>query len=211
MKKHEKWILLLFVTQLVIFPILYWAKMRAKPTSIVDKPSLIHISPAALIGNEVELFGCIDAPYTLIEFGDYQCPPCAHRQAQVKLLLEEFPTQLRFRFRQYPLEMHKYAMHCALVSEMSRACGLFWKVHDNLYALNTRVSPEQITKMLKRLNVDEESLSQEQILLAKKRVLEDIKLADDCGVNATPSFFLCYPDGRVYKLGELSQVDNFIQ
>ena len=127
MKKHGQWIGLFVLAQVVVFASLYWAHARAKPVPVVEKPKLIQVSPTALIGNEAELLGHRRAPYTLVEFGDYQCPPCAHRNEQVKRLLEEFPAELRFRFRHYPLEMHRYAMHCALISEISRARGNFGK------------------------------------------------------------------------------------
>lgn len=211
MKKYEKVILFLVLVQCLVYPILYLAKGHIKSAPSVDKPELVDIAPATLIGNEGELLGARNAEFTLVEFGDYQCPPCAHRNAQVKAFLDEYPSKLRFRFVHYPMPMHSDAMRFAIVSEISRTKGQFWKVHDGLFTLNTQVSSHQVSDMLRRLHVDETHLSFTQVASAKKRVEQDIKLADTSHVDATPTFFLCGPEGRVYKLGDLSQINNYIQ
>ena len=132
-------------------------------------------------------------------------------QLQVKALLDDYPSKLRFRFHHFPLKMHEYSSSCALISEESRLVGQFWKVHDGMYGLNTNVSPERVASMLHNLNVDEAHLSNAQIASARQRVEEDVKLAKASIVQGTPTFFLCDHGGRVYKLGDISQVNNYLQ
>jgi len=211
MKRHEQVITGLILIQLLVFPSLYWVKKHTKLVPRVEKPKRVNLAATTLIGNEAELLGARNAEFTLVEFGDYQCPPCAYHNSQIKALLEEYPSKLRFRFHHFPLQMHTEAMRCALVGEMARATGQFWKVHNALYALNTRVSSQQVAEMLHKLNVDEAHLSQVQIASAKKRVEEDVKLADASNVDATPTFFLCVPTGQVYKLSDLSQINAYVQ
>ena len=209
MKKHERVILCLVFAQVILFFVLHRVHLQAK-SAVVKPAEPINVLPATLIGDETQLLGNVHGMYTLVEFGDYQCPPCAQMSVQVKSLLTEHPYELRFRFRHYPLPMHHYSMDCALIGEEARALGHFWEVHDRLYDLKTQVSPDQVTKALTPLKLDFTRLSDRQKNEARKRVQDDIKLADSCSLDATPTFLLCCPDGRVLKLGALSQVETLL-
>lgn len=129
---------------------------------------------------------------------------------QVNSLLSEYPDKLRFRFRHFPLEMHQYAMNGALMAEKARASGHFWEAHERLYGLKTKIAPEQVTKALDQLHLDTAHLSEQQNRDAEKRVQADMKLAETVGLDSTPTFLLCGPDGRVLKLGSLSQVESLL-
>ena len=210
MKKYEKAILWIILVQCTFFFALY----RWHSTSQVDVGKAlvpIKISSQILIGDEKELVGNSHALYTLVEFGDYECPPCAHMNSQVKLLLAHYPDDLRFRFRHYPLKMHTYAMSCAIAAEKARTLGSFSDVHDHLYALQTNVSPDQVTKLMLKLHLDITHLPIQQQVAAQKHVQEDIKIANSFGLERTPTFLLCCPDERVLKLNSLSQAEYFLK
>ncbi len=209
-KKHEKAILLLVLAQTAVFGGFYLKRTGAS-LNAVAAPKVLKVLSQPLIGNEKELEGSSDAPYTLVEFGDYQCPPCAQQSMKVNALLSDYPDKLRFRFRHYPLEMHDYAKDAALTAEKARASGRFWEVHNRLYGMQTEIAPDQVTKTLGRLHLDTAHLSEKQNQDAEKRVQADMKLAATVGLDSTPTFLLCCPDGRVLKLGDLSQAERLLR
>jgi protein-disulfide isomerase len=72
-----------------------------------------------------------NAPVTLLEYGDYQCPYCAAAYPIIKRVQRQFGTKLRFVFRHFPLtEIHQYA---EMAAEFAGAHGRFWEMHDLLY------------------------------------------------------------------------------
>ena len=210
MKNWIRIILGLVILQTAVFAVLHRANARLSANTVKPAKS-IAVSEAALIGDETELRGGRHARYTLIEFGDYQCPACARRHEEVKNLLAEFPAELRFGFRHYPLIGHSFAMNCALTAERARSLGRFWETHDGLYKLNSNVSPPQVTELRNRLHLNFDSMSSAQTDLAVKRIQADMTLAESCSIEETPTFVLCGPGGQVLKLGDISQVETLLQ
>src|SRR6476620_4046070 len=75
-----------------------------------------------------------DAPVTLVEYGDYECPYCGRAYPIVKKLQHELGSQLRFVFRNFPLkEIHPHAQHAAEAAEAAAAQGRFAEMHDALF------------------------------------------------------------------------------
>jgi len=77
--------------------------------------------------------GNADAPVTLEEFGDFQCPPCGSISSFLDELVKEYDPHLRIVFRNFPLEMHEHARDAALAAEAAGLQGRFWEMHDVLY------------------------------------------------------------------------------
>ena len=114
---------------------------------------------------------------------------------------------MRFAFRNFPLTQHAQALPCAIAAETSREMGRFWEAHDALYALNSSITPAHVAATLSRLKVDVVHVSASQRKQAVARVNADLALAAKLHLDATPSFILCCPDGRVLLLGDISQVE----
>src|ERR1700749_1348974 len=78
--------------------------------------------------------GSLDAPFKLIEYGDYQCPYCGDAHQVVKEIQDQLGDQLCFVFRNFPLtEIHPHAEHAAEAAEAAAAQGHFWEMHDLLF------------------------------------------------------------------------------
>src|SRR5690348_16752960 len=78
--------------------------------------------------------GPADAPVTLVEYGDYQCPYCGAAYPVVKHLQKTLGNKLRFVFRNFPLtQAHPYAMVAAEAAESAALQGKFWEMHDEIY------------------------------------------------------------------------------
>src|SRR5207249_8168664 len=77
--------------------------------------------------------GRADAPVTLVEFGDFQCPPCANLSDPINQLERDYRSRLRVVFRHFPLANHQHAREAALASEAAGLQRRFWEMHDTLY------------------------------------------------------------------------------
>jgi protein-disulfide isomerase len=137
-----------------------------------------------------------DAPVTLEEFGDFQCPPCGKFSEFVEELLKEYNPRLRLVFRNFPLSGHEHAREAALAAEAAGLQGKFWEMHDTLYreqdtwskAPNVRELFESYAGTI-GLDVDQfkKDMDGDQ---ARERVDSDRALADFLGVKATPTLFI---------------------
>jgi protein-disulfide isomerase len=98
------------------------------------RPSLLTISAqrSAEGSGSLHALGPADAPVTLEEFGDFQCPPCGGLSEPLNQLAHDFP-RLRIIFRHFPLAVHQHAMEAALAAEAAGMQGRFWQMHDILY------------------------------------------------------------------------------
>jgi len=86
-----------------------------------------------------------DAPLTLVEYGDYQCPYCGAAYPVVKRLQKTLGEKLRFVFRNFPLtQVHPYALIAAEATEAAALQGRFWEMHDLLFEEQTLLKPETI-------------------------------------------------------------------
>jgi protein-disulfide isomerase len=133
-----------------------------------------------------------DAPCTLVEYGDYECPSCGHAYPIVKRVQKHFGKRLLFVFRNFPLsEMHPYAEPAAETAEFAGAHQKFWEMHDLLYENQDRLDDALLFQLTLQLNLDPEKLR--QALASKEfepRVRVDFRSGVRSGVNGTPTFFI---------------------
>ena len=133
-----------------------------------------------------------DAPCTLVEYGDYQCPSCGHAYPIVKRVQKHFGKRLSFVFRNFPLsEMHPYAEPAAETAEFAGAHHKFWEMHDLLYENQDRLDDALLFQLAQQLQLDPEKLR--QALASKEfepRVRTDFRGGVRSGVNGTPTFFI---------------------
>lgn len=135
--------------------------------------------------------GPVEAPVTLVEYGDFQCPSCGQAYDVVKNLQEHFGSKLRFVYREYPLPMHPMAEPAAEAAEFAAKNGKFWPMHDGLYEGQSELSEDFFVQLAGKLKLDGKALAQS--LDAGEfgdRVDEDVESGDDSGVTGTPTFFI---------------------
>ena len=78
--------------------------------------------------------GSFDAPLTLVEYGDYQCPFCGAAYPEIKKVQKKLGSRMRFIFRNFPItSLHEFAERAAEAAEAASAQGKFWEMHDFLY------------------------------------------------------------------------------
>ena len=193
MKRYLPFVIVIGValTTLGSGTLLYRAK-RQQLKNIPESESVLaktNTAPAHIRGNP-------DAPVTLEEFGDFQCPPCGKFSEFVEELLKEYNSRLRLVFRNFPLSGHEHAREAALAAEAAGLQGKFWEMHDTLYreqdtwtkAPNVRELFESYAGTI-GLNVDQFKKDVDGNK-ARERVDSDRALADFLGVKATPTLFI---------------------
>jgi protein-disulfide isomerase len=153
-----------------------WKSVLTMPVS----PTRDHIS------------GRADAPVTLVEYGDRECPFCAAAHPIVKAIEARAGEAIRFVLRHFPLTtMHPHAAEAAGAAAAAAAQGKFWAMHDTLYANHPRLDDQSLLGYAASFGLDVDRFSREvggHIYLP--RINEDFISGVRSGVNGTPSFFI---------------------
>jgi protein-disulfide isomerase len=136
--------------------------------------------------------GPADAPVTLVEYGDYECPYCGAAYPIIKQVQARMGERLRFVFRNFPITTsHPHAQPAAEAAEAADALGRFWPMHDLLYENQRRLREPDLRAYAERLELDVERFENE---LAEHvhaaRVHVDFMSGIRSGVNGTPSFYI---------------------
>jgi len=136
--------------------------------------------------------GAADAPLTLVEYGDYQCPYCGAAYPVVKRLQKKLGKNLRFVFRNFPLtQAHPYALIAAEAAETAALQGKFWQMHDLLFEEQSSLKPGIIRAWAERTGVNLERFENDlKQGVVEKRIKEDRQSGIRSGVNGTPTFFI---------------------
>jgi Na+/H+ antiporter NhaA len=136
--------------------------------------------------------GADDAPVTLIEYGDYECPYCGQAEVVIRELLASFGDDLRYVWRHLPLnDVHAHAQMAAEATEAAAAQGAFWPMHDRLLDHQDELTPPELRRHAGELGLDVEAFWDElRRRRYAERVAEDVASADASGVAGTPSFFI---------------------
>ena len=136
--------------------------------------------------------GPADAPVTLVEYGDYQCPYCGQAYPIIKALQARFGARLRFVFRNMPLKnAHPQAELAAEAAEAAALQDKFWEMHDMLYEHQRELGAVFVTNAAARLHLDLDAFSKGMVSAGvRERVQHDFMDGVRSGVNGTPTFFI---------------------
>ena len=150
------------------------------------------------------------APVTLVEFGDLQCPSCAAAEPEMRELRRLYRDRVRFVFRQFPLEaVHVYALKAAEASECAAQQGKFWESLDRFYSANGDLKDESLVRYAGEVGLDtakfQSCLGSGATLALIQRDRED-GLA--LGVRGTPTFFLA--NQRMVGAPEMAQFQQML-
>jgi Na+:H+ antiporter, NhaA family len=136
--------------------------------------------------------GSTDAPLTLVEYGDFECPFCGQATGVVAELRERFGDRLRYVFRHVPLtDVHPHAQLAAEAAEAAGAQGRFWEMHDRLFAHQDELGAADLLDHAVAVGLDLPRFSQDlSIGRFADRVRDDAASAQASGVAGTPTFFV---------------------
>jgi Na+/H+ antiporter NhaA len=135
--------------------------------------------------------GPIDAPVTVVEYGDFECPYCGQAEPVVRELLREF-GDVRYVWRHLPLnDVHPRSQLAAEAAEAAAEQGAFWELHDLLLDHQDALRPDDLIAYAEQLGLDVERFTNHlREHAGAARVAEDVDSADLSGVSGTPTFFI---------------------
>ncbi|MGB6977114.1 MAG: DsbA family protein [Gammaproteobacteria bacterium] len=133
-----------------------------------------------------------NAPLTLVEYGDYECPYCGLAYPIVKRIQKHFGKRLRFVFRNFPIvDSHPHAGIAAITAEFAATQHKFWEMHDLLYENQNYLDMPNLVNYAKSLGLSESDL---QIAINNEqfadKIQKDFTGGVRSGVNGTPTFFI---------------------
>jgi len=133
-----------------------------------------------------------EAPVTLLEYGDFECPYCGQAEPIVRELLQSYSADLRYVFRHLPLaDVHPNAQTAAEAAEAAAAQGKFWEMHDLLLDHQDALDPPALRRYADDLGIDVDRFWEDvRTREYAPHVAEDVRTADESGVAGTPTFFI---------------------
>lgn len=136
--------------------------------------------------------GPLDAPLTLVEYGDYECPHCGRAFPIVKQLQKTFKGRLRFIFRNFPIsQIHEHAVHAAIAAEAASRQDKFWPMHDRIFMHQSRLNDASLRQYAADLDLDLDRFDRDVADPAlAERVRADFDGGIRSGVNGTPTFYI---------------------
>jgi protein-disulfide isomerase len=201
------WVLVLVT--LAVFTYTLKRARHGRPSS-VPEPTTVTVDQAGLLGTTDRNPMGVPSSFTLVEFGDYQCPACVGTERAVQTALATYTGKLNRIFRHWPLPQHQLARHAAIMAEVARSCGKFEQVHNSLMQLRTNVKTASVDQCLSSAGIKPGSFDRHVLKVAEQRVAVDMKAGDTLSLKYVPTFFLVRNGKPVVQLGRLSQIDRFI-
>ena len=174
--------------------------------------------PDILVKNGSPILGSVDAPITLVEFGDYQCSFCKRHFDQThNLIMKNYveTNKVKILFKDLIVTPGKDSMHAAHATHCAKDQGMYWKYHYMLYnnweGENTGwITTDNLNKFAKNLDLDMNKFSKcmsenkwMELITASKRD------ANTLGITGTPSFFLIGPENELEKIHGAQPYDIF--
>ncbi len=181
-----------------------YAAWGRQPAAVIVPPDQSGAAPAAAATSAPQYvrykiptdgfpsIGPANAPITLVEFADFQCPFCRQWEQQTyQPLLAAYPGKIRFVYRDFPLtSIHPNAMPAAEAAQCANEQGQFWPFHDKLFGGET-LSADVYNQYAQQLNLDMTKFA--QCISTHKfaqQIQADSDFATNLGVNSTPTFFI---------------------
>lgn len=136
--------------------------------------------------------GVPDALYTLVEYGDYECPDCGRLFTLIHELQKESTGKVRLVFRHYPRSgIHPHAQQAAEAAEAAGSQGRFWDMHNLLFAKQNALTTKDLDKYGEQLSLDTKRYRDElKNRVYEDRVREDFRRGVENGVYGTPGLFI---------------------
>lgn len=156
------------------------------------------VRPDTFVSPSDHVRGNVNAPVTLVEYGEFECVHCGRAYHTIRQLLRENPDEVRFVFRHFPQDdVHPFSERSALAAEVAGAQGRFWDMHDFLFENQHQLEYDDLIRHARDLGLDAERFASDLVdrtHLSTVHAHRDSGLAG--GVAATPSFFI---NGQRYE------------
>jgi protein-disulfide isomerase len=156
----------------------------------MDAPGTPRLAKPVSLEDHVQ--GRFDAPVTLVQYGDYECPYTRLSRLSVHAVQREFADRLRFAFRHFPLaKIHPHARPAAVAAEAAAAQGEFWQMHEQLFTHQEALEDAKLQHYAVDLGLDHDRFERDRASAeTAARVERDVASGERSGVEGTPTFFI---------------------
>jgi len=138
--------------------------------------------------------GAKEAPITIVEFTDFQCPFCKASEATVKQLRTKYGDKVRLVHMDFPLSFHSHALDAAKAARCANDQNKFWQFHDSLFNNQGKLAPADLKQTAKTLGLNTTEFdSCFDKAKHEDEIKKDLAAGEKLGVDGTPAFFI---DGR---------------
>ncbi len=177
---------------------------------VAEPETLLDLTREQVLGPTYGGEDRLKRSYVLVEFGDYQCPPCQRLHQQLKTFVAARKDRVALAFRHYPLiRMHPGAFDAALYAEAARDQGQFWPMHDLLYQNAHGLARKGLDAYAQQLHLNKAVLKHSLQTTANARVRADLQDALDWHLGGTPTLILLAPNGLARRVG-FEQLESLI-
>jgi protein-disulfide isomerase len=155
-----------------------------RPAADYNKVHNLPLATSAIKGNK-------NAPITVVEFSDFQCPYCAKFSPTIDEVLKAYPNDVKFVYKDYPLSFHKQAKNAAKAARAAGEQGKFWEMHDLIFTKYSTVNEDMFKEFAGKLNLNMDKFVAD--FSGNKYdglIQKDISLGRQAGVTGTPSLFM---------------------
>jgi protein-disulfide isomerase len=164
---------------------------RARARALLGTSEVIVDLAAPVDPDRDHIRGPMDAPVTVVEYGDFECPYCGRAEPAVRELLAGF-GDVRYVWRHLPLtDVHQHAQLAAEASEAAAAQDAFWEMHDLLLDHQDALRPMDLVSYAEQIGLNRDRFAADlRRHTGRGRVAEDVDSADMSSVSGTPTFFI---------------------
>jgi protein-disulfide isomerase len=164
----------------------YLKSSKKKMIQVID----VTLQHAIQIDNS-PFKGRPDAPVTIIEYTDFECPYCARLQSMFDELLRKYPNEIKIVYKSYPLSSHRNSAKAARIAMAAHAEGKFWPVHNRIFENYRRLNDNLLNQIRSEFGFDTpkfEAVMNSAEVTAK--IQSDINQGKNIGVKGTPTVFI---------------------
>jgi protein-disulfide isomerase len=144
------------------------------------------------VNDEDHSKGPANAPVTLVEYGDYQCPDCLRAFSIIAEIQKRMDGRMRFVFRHFPLGIHPRALRAAEASEAAAAQGKFWEMYDTLFKHQQALEDRDLQQYAGKIGLDAARFEREmdEHKYAPRIQQEFHEALYGGGITGTPTFYI---------------------
>jgi protein-disulfide isomerase len=175
----------------LVFRVTAMLPRRLRLRALVGQPDALVDLAEPADDERDHIRGAMDAPVTLVEYGDFECPYCGRAEPVIRELLAGF-GDLRYVWRHLPLnDVHQHAQLAAEASEAAANQGKFWEMYDALLTHQDALTVRDVVGYAEDLGLDVDRFRADvRKRKGRARIAEDVESADASNVSGTPTFFI---------------------
>jgi protein-disulfide isomerase len=175
----------------IVFTITGRLPKTLRQRALYGSPNLITDLAVPVDPERDHIRGPVDAPVTVVEYGDFECPYCGQAEPVVRELLADF-GDVRYVWRHLPLtDVHPHAQSAAEAAQAAASQGSFWEMHDTLFRHQDALTTPNLVQYAREIGLDVESFERDlRERAGAERVAADLESADLSSVSGTPTFFI---------------------